>query len=453
VSGTQGGNVGWIAAGAGLVIAAGLLLGGCGKTTTEPQETTPQFRSVLDSLGGRTVYWHTDQPTRGAVRYGFVRGEYDHLAYPVARGDADKAYTLTHAVSLLAPDDSVTVYFRRTDRLADGPLYAAAEESSLVVAAAPLGPTLSYTTIDVQFGDAHVLRLPTTGAVVAIDGGDPGVRLYGETAPEHVMRWIDDHGITRLDVVLATHMHADHVGGLLRDGDGGDGLLERYPVGLYVDVPAVTGNAYNLNDVHAILTAKGIPDRIVTPGLTSATAPDALGWDPNVDVMVLNAGTQPEWADGDINNDSVVLKINYGDVAFITGGDCLELGESRILTHYASALAGVEYYKAQHHGRYNANSLAYLQAIAPRVSVIPIAFAAYEEGPAGGLAATTQTISRLTNLGADIFRFDSAEPLERPEDDVTFWHTTFVTDGASFEIRIEPSVWGLQGERNAEPTR
>jgi hypothetical protein len=397
-------------------------------------------------LGGRTVYWTTDDLTRGAVRYGFLSGQYDRLAYPAAAGDADKAFNRTHAVPLMAVAAGETVYIRRTDRLGDGELFAAAEETLVLGDVPPSAPTLGFTTIDVQFGDAHVLRLPSASEVVAIDGGDPGVQLGGETAPQHVMRWFDDHRITRLDIVLATHMHGDHVGGLLEDGTGGPGLLERYEVGLYLDVPAVSANTYNWNDVHAILADRQISKQTVAPGMTDKNSPAALAWDPLVSVTVLNAGAQPEWDERDtdkVNKDSVVLKISYGDVDFVTGGDCLEQGESRILAHFPEALSGVEYFKASHHGRNNANSLPYLRAIAPRVSVIPIAFVAYNEGPAGGAAATAQTIGRLTSLGTDIFRFDDAEPLERPQDNVTFWHTTFITDGVSYEVHIEPSVWGL----------
>ncbi len=421
------------------------LLSGCGESTTAPPPG-PRLVSTLDSLRGRTVYWTTDQPTRGAVRYGFLSGRYDRIAYPPAAGDADKASSRIHAVPLLAAASDETIYARRTDQLGGGELFVAAEETLVTSGVAPTAPTLSFTTIDVQFGDAHVLRLPTAGEVVAIDGGDPGVVVRGETAPRHVMRWIDDHGITRLDVVLATHMHGDHVGGLLEDGAGGPGLLQRYEVGRYLDVPAVSGNEYNWNDVHAILSERLIDRQVIAPGLTDKDAPAALAWDPVVGVAVLNAGAQPEWTDrttDKINNDSVVLRISYGDVDFITGGDCLEQGEARILANFPDRLAGVEYFKASHHGRYNANSLPYLRAIAPRVAVVPVAFAAYYEGPAQGAADTGQTLGRLASLGADVFRFDAALPLDRAQDNVTFWHTTFITDGVSYEVHIEPSVWGL----------
>jgi len=165
-------------------------------------------------------------------------------------------------------------------------------------------------------------------------------------------------------------------------------------------------------------------------------------------VLVLNAGSQAEWANIShtgtrINNDSIVLKFNYGEVDIITGGDCEVEGEARILSHFSQELDEVELFKAHHHGRYDANSLEFLSVIAPRISFIPVAFAAYYEGPDQGAEDTAQTLARLAVVQADVFRFDAAEPLAWENDNRTFWHTTFITDGISYEVRIVPSIWGI----------
>ncbi len=419
-----------------------LLAGGCGESTTDP--APPPLVSRLTGTSGRAVSWTTNLPTRGSVQYGFVSGQPDRLAYPPAAGGGDKAYATVHSVPLLSvPEGGATVYVRRSDATADGRFFTAAEETVVFGPTGATAPQLAFTMIDVQFGDAHVLRLPTAGAVVAIDAGAPYETVAGESAPQHVKRWLDDRAITRLDVALATHMHADHVGGFLNGGNGTPGVLAAYEIGLYLDVPAVTGNEYNRSAVRSLLGARSVPILTVAPGMDETSNPAELGWDPLVGVAVLNAGAQLEWNDGDLNNDSVVLKVTYGDVDLITGGDCLTTGEARILSLYRAELAGVELFKASHHGRANANSWGYLLAIAPRVGFIPIAFAAYDEGPTQGASDTAQTLGRLAELRADVFRFDAADPLGRPQDNRTFWQTTFATDGASYEVRIEPSVWGL----------
>jgi beta-lactamase superfamily II metal-dependent hydrolase len=430
-----------------LLLVLGLLLAGCGETTTTPE--VPPLHSELTGSEGRTVTWITDRTTLGTVRYGFVSGQYDRLAYPAAADGADKAFSRTHAVPLLGAQAGVPIYIQRTDLSEQGQLYAAAEETVTFAAPPVVALQLRFTSLDVQFGDAHVLQLPSEDKLVMIDAGNPYEGRGGESAPHHVRRWLQDHAVTRLDVALATHMHVDHYGGFLRGADdsGSLGLIDLYEIGLFLDVPAVSGNEYALADLRAEVDAKGIARLILEPGQTDVTDPAALAWDPLVHVVVLNAGAQPEWAttgfESDrLNNDSIALKISYGEVDLFSGGDCQVQAEARMLTRYPQYLVSIEYFKVFHHGRNDENSRTWIAAIRPRAAVIPVAFIAYNEGAQGGYDNTKDVLARLAAVDADVFRFDAAEPLGKPQDNQTFWHTTFVTDGTSYEVRIARSVWG-----------
>ena len=115
--------------------------------------------------------------------------------------------------------------------------------------------------------------------------------------------------------------------------------------------------------------------------------------------------------------------------------------ENFILSRYDEVLSDIEYFKAFHHGRNDENSTTWVNRIAPRATVIPIAFSAYNEGWQGGYDSSVKVLQRLAAVGSDVFRFGDAEPVTGETDPGTFWHTTFVTDGASFEVRIEPSIW------------
>jgi competence protein ComEC len=421
-------------------------LAGCGESTTIPPPQPPQ--SILIGTEQNKVLWNVDRPTRGAVRYGFVSGQYDRIAYPAADASADKAFGTDHVVPLISALPDVPIYIQRTDLTEDGALYAAAEETVTFAGVPDPAALLTMTSLDVQFGDAHVLRLPSEGKTVVIDAGNPYVSRRDQSAPAHVKQWLDDRGISHIDVALATHMHVDHYGGFVWGADAAEnGLLEIYTVDAFLDVADVSGNTTEHAALGALLQEEQIPRYVITDGMSDATDPDALRWDPLVAVQVLNAGRQPEWQDIShsgtrINNDSIVLKISYGEVDIVTGGDCEVEGEGRILTLYADRLAGVELFKAHHHGRYDANTPAFLAAMAPRVSFFPVAFVAYNEGPSQGAEDSAQTLGRLAALNVDVYRFDSAEPLGRVNDNRTFWHTTFVTDGTSYEVHIEPSLWG-----------
>ncbi|MBB6671949.1 ComEC/Rec2 family competence protein [Cohnella nanjingensis] len=64
--------------------------------------------------------------------------------------------------------------------------------------------------LNVGWGDAHLIRLPS-GAVTLIDGGD------GIAGPDrdHPLSWMDREGVSRLDWMILTHIHEDHLNGLL----------------------------------------------------------------------------------------------------------------------------------------------------------------------------------------------------------------------------------------------
>ncbi len=435
-TGTRGGSRrAWAAA----VSAAAtmILVLGCSGDPTAPAAIR---QSPLGDTAGAVVRWTTDRPARASVRYGFVSGRYDRLAYPAAAGGGDKAAATDHAVPLLEVPRGRSVFIRRVNVEPGGGPFAAPEET-LIFAAAPSRPALlRFTSVDVQFGDALVLRCPG-GATVLIDAGDPLEGRKGETAPSHLMRWLDDHRIDRFAFAAVTHAHRDHAGGFVRDGAGGPGVFDRYPIGIFLDLPAHSGSRPDLKELQARLDAAGVPRLVISPGMTAVSDPDRLGWDPALDVKVLHGGAEPLW--NDLNNDSLVLRVGYRDVDFVTGGDCEREGEALILQRFPGDLAGVEVLKAGHHGRSDAGSEPFLAALDPRAALVTVAFVAYREGAAAGAAATAPVLERFAALGTDVFRFDDASPLDGTADHGTFWHTTLVTDGASYEIRTEPSVWGL----------
>ena len=417
---------------AGLIAAAA----GCGEAS--PTAPTP-LRSEFLGVAGRAVQWRTDRPTRGSVRYGLVSGRYDRVAYPDA--GEDTAYACSHAVRLLGASAGNPVFLRRLDRARGGDLAVAAEETVLLADPPDTPPLLRFTSVDVHFGDALVLRAPG-GAVVLVDAGDPWLAVAGESAPEHLARWLRDHGVQRLAAAAATHAHADHLGGFVRAGaDGGDGLLARLAVDRFLDLPAHSERKALYAELRALLFQLGVPRLEVAPGMTDASDPERLAWDPALRVKVLNAGARPEW--DDLNDDSLVLRISYGVIDIVAAGDAETPAEGLILSAFGADLPGTECLKVGHHGRADASGNEFLQALRPRVALIPVAFVAYAEGPARGAEDTRQTLDRLAEIGADVYRFDAAPAAAAAQDNRTFWHTTFVTDGLGYEVRLEPSLWGV----------
>lgn len=413
-----------------------VLAAGCGGPAAPPE----LLQSPLGDVTGAVVRWTTSRPARAVVRYGFVSGRYDRLAYPAAGGGDDKARRTEHAVPLLALPPRTPVFIRRVNTEPGLAAAVAAQETLFFAEPPACARLLRFTSVDVQFGDALVLECPS-GAVVLIDAGDPEEGRAGEAAPAHLMRWLDDHGVDGLAAAALTHAHRDHVGGFVRGGIDGVGVVDTRGIGVFLDLPAHSGERPDHRTLVARLEELGVPRLAVAPGMTDGSHPDRLGWDPALRVEVLHGGAEPGWSD--LNNDSLALRVGYGDVDFLTVGDCEAAAEELMLERFPGKLAGIEVLKAGHHGRSDASGGLFLDAVLPRTALVTVAFAAYREGVAAGAEATAPVLARFAARGTDVFRFDDAEPLGEPADTRTFWHTTLVTDGVSYEIRLEPSVWGL----------
>ena len=382
-------------------------------------------------MEGDAVVWTTIDPGLGAVRYGSRSGRATRVAYPAGADRPDRAYTRQHRVHLLSAAAGDTVYLQVLNRSPSGATTASAEYRFALAPGVAHPALLTWTMIDVGFGDAHLLTMPGTGERVLVDAGErrdwPNVDLYLRGA-----------GVTRLDAVMATHIHEDHIGGMVgASGTTTDGVLGAWDVGTFLDSPDHSGSRVAYDELLATLTARGIPRAIVRPGETDHTNP-ALAWDPTVGVEVLHAGggraTGGESEDDWINNDSVVLRVSYGDVDLMFGGDAEGPVQTRLLAVHPLGLES-EVLKVHHHGVADASEPAYLGAVNPRVGLIPIT--SYESY--SGTLPSAVVLDRLRQRLVDVFASDRAEPLGVSLAGDAGINVTVVTDGTGYEVGIEPS--------------
>ena len=148
--------------------------------------------------------------------------------------------------------------------------------------------TLTVTFLDVGQGDSILVQAPN-GRAMLVDAGE-------SWAAPAVAAGLATEGVSRLEYVVATHDHADHIGGMV-------GVLPSVTVGQFISsgVSASTQTAANLR---TYLSTRGIPT-------DAATAGETLALDPaNVTVTVLNPPAVP---DTDQNEASVVLRLVFGD--------------------------------------------------------------------------------------------------------------------------------------------
>ncbi|WP_214019537.1 MBL fold metallo-hydrolase [Methanoculleus sp.] len=226
--------------------------------------------------------------------------------------------------------------------------------------------------IDVGQGDSILIEFHDK--TMLIDAGERGVG-------ERVIAYLEERNVERLDVVVATHAHSDHIGGLAD-------IVSAYPVGRFVDAAQPHPTA-TYEDLLALVEELGIP-------YTAAERGQTIALDPDLEILILNPAPQPL---GDVNEDSVVLKMTYWDISYLFMGDAGNPAEESMAE--AGLDLDADLLKVGHHASRYASSAEFLAAVSPAISVITVG-----EGNDYG-HPHEEALDRLEATGSRIYRTDS----------------------------------------------
>lgn len=229
--------------------------------------------------------------------------------------------------------------------------------------------TLTVSWLDVGQGDAAVIQCG--GQSMLIDGGKPEKSSY-------IYAWLQQHGLSYLDVIVATHVDADHIGGL-------SGALNYASVGTAY-CPVTTGTTETFQSFVKYLAQRGKQITVPTAGETFA-----LG---GAQVQILGPLHRAE----DSNDNSIVLKVSFGATSFLFTGDAERAEEQDLLNAGVNLQSTV--LKVGHHGSDTSTSYPFLRAVAPQYAVISV-------GAGNSYGHPTEAVlSRLRDAGVTTFRTD-----------------------------------------------
>jgi competence protein ComEC len=203
-------------------------------------------------------------------------------------------------------------------------------------------PQLDVVFFDVGHGDAALLRLPN-GRHLLIDAGARGPT--GDHGTHTILPHLERYGIDRLDAVLVSHPHGDHLGGV-------PALLRTIPISQFI-TSGTTIDSELFAETRHLIDSTGVPHRTAQRG-------DTLHLDPSVRLQVL--APDPEMRVSDNANDaSIVLRVVYGRTTLLFTGDAERDAEAALVRRYGSLLRS-DVVKVGHHGSSTSSTVPFVAA-------------------------------------------------------------------------------------------
>ena len=298
--------------------------------------------------------------------------------------------------------------------------------SALTIAVYPFGEkwrkgSLELTVLDVGQGDSLFVVSPG-GKTLLIDGGGafngfPGHEEHNGIDPgeEAVSPYLWSRGFQKLDVLALTHAHQDHLGGL-------NAILENFRVGrLWI------GREVSLP---ALARLEELARERNTP-IDHELRGRSFHWDGVDGDFLWPEIVGEEAASSAKNNDSLVLRLRYGNRTMLLPGDAEKQVEREMLSENGVGTLHSDVLKVGHHGSKNSTIPEFLAAVQPRFAII----SAGEFNPYGHPHA--ELLERLEKMGAVILRTDRDGAVH------------VLTDGERLEITCFMACPGAAKERTS----
>ena len=225
--------------------------------------------------------------------------------------------------------------------------------------------------IDVGQGDCTLIQVNNKNLLIDSGSSD---------SKEKVIRYLRNNNITKLDYVVATHPHDDHIGGMSR-------VIKTFKIGEFY-APKVTHSSKAFEDMVRALKNKNLKIKVASPNISLDLGPDTR--------CIMLSPNKTSYTD--INNYSCTLKISYKNSTYLFTGDIEKLTEQELLSKGYNLKA--EVLKVAHHGSNSSSSVEFLNSVAPKTAIISCGASNSYGHP------NKETLDKLKKLNCIIYRTD-----------------------------------------------
>jgi beta-lactamase superfamily II metal-dependent hydrolase len=311
--------------------------------------------------------------------------------------------------------------------------------------------SLRIVAIDVEGGQATLFVAPTGQSLLIDTGWDKN----NSRDADRIVAAAKAMGLSRIDTVLLTHYHDDHIGGVPQ-------LVERFPVGTFLDhgerIPSDPNDISFLERYRKVLATGKYKhvvvkagDRLPTPGFDAvAISSNGVVMDHDPEVHTANKTSNPlcanikqPAADTQENGQSLGTMIRFAGLKIVDAGDLTSDREYSLVCP-SNKLGKVDLLIVSHHGVDWSSSPVFINSIAPRVAIM-------DNGDhKGGSTSVIDTIRKSSRMEA-LYQLHLAPPAgspnpgktpqEGPEHNVpdAFIANTAGVDGENVVVSIGPA--------------
>jgi|LSQX01.2.fsa_nt_gb beta-lactamase superfamily II metal-dependent hydrolase len=262
--------------------------------------------------------------------------------------------------------------------------------------------------INVGQGDSILIQFHN-GQTMLIDAGPD----------DSVLSYLNQQGIKKINYLVATHPHADHIGGMAA-------VIRTFDIEK-VYMPRVGHTTKTYENVLLAIKSKGLK---ITSAKAGVTILDQNGLKAN---FIAPCSSSYD----NLNNYSAVIKIQYGNTSFLLTGDAEAESEQQMLVSGTNLKADV--LKVGHHGSNSSTTSSFIKAVSPKYAVISCGAGNQYGHP------HQEVLSRLANTGVKTYRAD------------TDGTVIFISDGKTFTVKtlggsIQPRAPNTSDNKAAQST-